>query len=88
MSASNRFLCRQAIGQIRTCNCYKDTSCCWCNSVLTTQIYAKITNQKVDVDMKILFSRIENRYELAKDDLTEDFFRISTISTPLLLSAI
>ena len=29
-------------------------------------IYAKITNQKVNNDMKILASRIENRYELLK----------------------
>lgn len=55
-----------------TYNRYKKAiSCCWCNSVRTTQIYAKITNEKVNVDMKILFSRIENRYELPKDDLTE-----------------
>ncbi len=33
-----------------------------------TQIYAKITKQKVNEEMKILSSRIENRYELLKDD--------------------
>lgn len=32
-------------------------------SVPTTQIYAKITHQKVSEDMKVLSSRIENRYE-------------------------
>lgn len=44
-------------------------------SVQTTQIYAKITNQKVNEDMKILSSRIENRYELPKDDMPEKFAR-------------
>lgn len=44
-------------------------------SVQTTQIYAKITNQKVNEDMKILSSHIENRYELPKDDVPEDFGR-------------
>ncbi|WP_281695957.1 site-specific integrase [Bacteroides clarus] len=44
-------------------------------SVQTTQIYAKITNQKVNEDMKILSSRIENRYELTKNDVPEDFGR-------------
>ena len=40
-------------------------------SVQATQIYAKITNQKVNEDMKILSNRIENRYELPKDDVPE-----------------
>lgn len=44
-------------------------------SVQTTQIYAKITNQKVNEDMKILSNRIKNRYELPKDDVPEDFHR-------------
>lgn len=44
-------------------------------SVQTTQIYAKITNQKVNEDMKILSNRIENRYELPKDDVPEEFGR-------------
>lgn len=44
-------------------------------SVQTTQIYAKITNQKVNEDMKLLSSRIENRYELPKDDVPEDYGR-------------
>ena len=44
-------------------------------SVQNTQIYAKITNQKVNEDMKILSSRIENRYELLKDDVPEDYGR-------------
>lgn len=38
-------------------------------SVKTTQIYAKITNQKVNEDMKVLSNRIENRYEFPKDDV-------------------
>ena len=45
-------------------------------SVQTTQIYAKITNQKVNKDMKILSNRIENRYELPNDDVPEEFDRI------------
>lgn len=44
-------------------------------SIQTTQIYAKITNQKVNEDMIILSSRIENKYELPKDDIPEDFAR-------------
>lgn len=48
---------------------------CWYSSVQTTQIYVKITNQKVNEDMKILSSRIENRYELPKDDVPENFYR-------------
>lgn len=42
-------------------------------SVQTTQIYAKITNQKMNEDMKILSSRTENRYELPKDDDVKKF---------------
>lgn len=37
------------------------------HSVQTTQIYAKITNQKVNKEMKILSSKIKNKYERAKD---------------------
>lgn len=44
-------------------------------SVQTTQIYAKITNQKVNEDMKILSNRIEKRYELSKDDVPKEFGR-------------
>lgn len=40
-------------------------------SVKATQIYAKITNQKVNEDMKILSNRIENKYDLPKDDIPE-----------------
>src|SRR5574344_2210540 len=40
-------------------------------SITTTQLYAKITNQKVNEDMKILSNRIENKYELPKDDIPE-----------------
>jgi site-specific recombinase XerD len=42
-------------------------------SIQTTQIYAKIINQKVNEDMKILSDRIENKYELPKDDVPKDF---------------
>ncbi len=38
-------------------------------SIKTTQLYAKITNQKVNEDMKLLSNRIENKYELPKDDM-------------------
>jgi integrase len=44
-------------------------------SIQTTQIYAKITNQKVNEDMKILSKQIENKYELPKDDTPKDFAR-------------
>lgn len=40
-------------------------------SITTTQLYAKITNQKVNEDMKTLSNRIENKYELPKDDIPE-----------------
>lgn len=40
-------------------------------SIKTTQLYAKITNQKVNEDMKLLSNRIENKYELPKDDMPE-----------------
>lgn len=40
-------------------------------SITTTQLYAKITNQKVNEDMKVLSNRIENKYELPKDDIPE-----------------
>ena len=32
----------------------------------STQIYAKITNDKINEDMKALEIRIENKYQLAK----------------------
>ena len=44
-------------------------------SIQTTQIYAKITNQKVNEDMKILSNRIENKFELVKERLPEKFSR-------------
>ncbi|KAA6320196.1 Tyrosine recombinase XerC [termite gut metagenome] len=44
-------------------------------SIQTTQIYAKITNQKVNEDMKILSNRIENKYEMPKDDVPDCFRR-------------
>jgi ribosomal protein L22 len=45
------------------------------DSVHTTQIYAKITNQKVNEDMKILSNRIESKYSMPKDDVPKDFAR-------------
>ncbi len=42
-------------------------------SMQITQIYAKITKQKVIDDMKILSNRIENSHELLKNDMLEDF---------------
>jgi len=41
------------------------------SSIMTTQIYAKITNQKLNEDMKILSNRIEDKYELPKDDIPQ-----------------
>jgi integrase/recombinase XerD len=32
----------------------------------STQIYAKITNDKINEDMKALEARMENKYQLAK----------------------
>ncbi|KAA6319240.1 hypothetical protein EZS27_030842, partial [termite gut metagenome] len=43
--------------------------------ITTTQIYAKIANQKVNEDMKILSNRIENKYSMPKDDVPKDFGR-------------
>jgi integrase len=40
-------------------------------SIQTTQIYAKITNQKINEDMKLLSGKIENRYSMPKDDVPE-----------------
>lgn len=40
-------------------------------SITTTQLYAKITNQKVKEEMKVLSNRIENKYELLEDDTPE-----------------
>ena len=39
-------------------------------SVKTTQIYAKVTNQKVNEDMKILSGRIKGRYVLPENGLS------------------
>ena len=40
-------------------------------SIQTTQIYAKITNQKVNEDMKQLFIKIGDKYQLINDDKIE-----------------
>ncbi len=37
----------------------------------TTHIYAKITNQKVNEDMKILFSRLRNNNELQEEAILD-----------------
>lgn len=44
-------------------------------SISTTQIYADITRTKINEDMTNLAERIENRYELPKDEMLEDFGR-------------
>lgn len=52
-----------------TNNRYKEATSHWYSSAQTTQIHAKISNQKVNEDMKILSNRIENRYELPKNNM-------------------
>jgi site-specific recombinase XerD len=37
------------------------------SSIVTTQLYAKITNQKVNEDMKLLSQRLANRYTIFED---------------------
>ena len=39
-------------------------------SIQTTQIYAKITNQKVNEDMKQLFTKVSGKYQVAENDIT------------------
>lgn len=41
-------------------------------SIQTTQIYAKITNQKVNEDMKKLFTKVSGKYQVLESDITSD----------------
>ena len=41
-------------------------------SIQTTQIYAKITNQKVNEDMKKLFTKVNGKYQVIESDITSD----------------
>jgi site-specific recombinase XerD len=42
------------------------------SSVKTTQIYAKVTGQKVNEDMKVLSERMKGRYVLPENKLPEN----------------
>ena len=41
-------------------------------SIQTTQIYAKITNQKVNEDMKKLFTKVSGKYQVIESDIPPD----------------
>ena len=41
-------------------------------SIQTTQIYAKITDQKVNEDMKQLFTKVSGKYQVAESDITSE----------------
>lgn len=41
-------------------------------SIQTTQIYAKITNQKVNEDMKKLFTKVNGKYQVLESNITSD----------------
>lgn len=41
-------------------------------SIQTTQIYAKITNQKVNEDMKKLFTKVSGKYQVLESNITSD----------------
>ena len=41
-------------------------------SIQTTQLYAKITNQKVSEDMKKLFTKVSGKYQVLESDITSD----------------
>lgn len=41
-------------------------------SIQTTQIYAKITNQKVNEDMKKLFNKVSGKYQVIESDITAE----------------
>lgn len=41
-------------------------------SIQTTQIYAKITNQKVNEDMKKLFTKVSGKYQVIESDITAE----------------
>lgn len=41
-------------------------------SIQTTQIYAKITDQKVSEDMKQLFTKVSGKYQVTESDITSE----------------
>lgn len=41
-------------------------------SIQTTQLYAKITNQKVNEDMKKLFTKVNGKYQVLESNITSD----------------
>ena len=41
-------------------------------SIQTTQIYAKITNQKVNEDMKKLFNKVNGKYQVIESHITAE----------------
>ena len=41
-------------------------------SIQTTQLYAKITNQKVNEDMKKLLTKVSGKYQVIESDITSD----------------
>lgn len=41
-------------------------------SIQTTQIYAKITDQKVNEDMKQLFTKVSGKYQVTESDITSE----------------
>lgn len=41
-------------------------------SIQTTQIYARITNQKVNEDMKKLFAKVDGKYQMIESDITSE----------------
>lgn len=41
-------------------------------SIQTTQIYTKITNQKVNEDMKKLFTKVNGKYQVIESDITAE----------------
>ena len=41
-------------------------------SIQTTQLYAKITNKKVNEDMKKLFTKVSGKYQVLESDITSD----------------
>jgi site-specific recombinase xerD len=48
-------------------------------NIHTTQIYAKITNEKISRDMAALTDKIGNKYQLETDRPTSDFRNIGKI---------
>ena len=50
------------------------------HSVKTTQIYAKITNDKISKDMAVLTDKIGDKYKLETDRPQSDFRNIKRIT--------